>query len=485
VANLSRSRLTAVFLLAAVIAAVAACAAGARTSNWAASQVAAVTKVGILGTSPSAFKPQAPLTQAALADATRVADTVQQHAGSAETVAAAPAPVILTGSFGDGAVLAGVEPLTIDAPGRTLDHVDFAVDGTGVATATAAPFELDLDTAKLADGEHGLAVNAWFAGGGHAISVFSVTIANDAEAAPTTPATVALPIAKSTLPPTPTPAPPTQPATTHTLYKAVNPTASVSMKQLDAALVAYLGLGTAAREIQSTLVSAGLKPPANTGTEAVARMLGLRLNHPAADDSLELLPGMAATRAEAAYSFAQLLQLTPSALASVQQAADGFTLPTFTDWQRRILTTAVHYVGYPYVWGGTSPTAETEFGVHSVGGFDCSGFVWRVYKLTPYAGEGDLASVLRGRTTFVMSGEFPRSQRITAAKLQPADQMFFGENGPKSSTDVVDHTALYLGNGWFIQSSGEGVTLLPFAGYYTSYFAWGRRPLREAGLTSS
>jgi cell wall-associated NlpC family hydrolase len=482
---MSRSRLVAVFLLAVAVAAVAACAAGARPSNWAAPQVAIVTKVGILGSSPTTFRPRAALTQAALADATRVADTVQQPAATGDTSSPAPAPVVLTGSFGDGAVLAGVEPLTIDAPGRTLDHVDFAVDGTGVATATAAPFELDLDTAKLADGQHQLAVNAWFVGGGHAISVVAVTIANDDEAAPTTPATVALPIAKSSLPPATTPAPPTQPASTHTLYRAVTPTAAVTMKQLDAALVAYLGLANAAREIQSTLVSGGLKPPANTGTEAVARMLGLRLNHPAADDSLELLPGMPATRAEAAYSFAQILQLDSSALASVQQAADTFTVPALTAWQRRILTTAIHYVGYPYVWGGTSPTAETEFGVPSVGGFDCSGLVWRVYKLTPYPGEDNLASVLRGRTTFVMSGEVPRSARITAAKLQPADVMFFGEHGPKSTPDAVDHTALYLGNGWFVQSSGEGVTLLPFAGYYSSYFAWGRRPLREAGLTSN
>jgi cell wall-associated NlpC family hydrolase len=485
VANPSRSRPVAGVLLAAAVAAVAACAAGAGTSSWAAPQVAIVTKVGILGTSPAAFRPQAALTQAALVDATRAADSVQQPSAPTQTAAPAPAPVILTGSFGDGAVLAAVEPLTIDAPGRSLDHVDFAVDGTGVATDTASPFELDLDTAKLADGPHRLAVNAWFAGGGHAISVFSVTIANDDEAAPTTPATVALPIAKSTLPASPTPAPPTQPSTTHTLYRATNPTAPVTMKQLDAALVAYLGLRKAAREIQTSLASAGLEPPASTGTEAVARMLGLRLNHPAADDSLELLPGMPATRAEAAYSFAQVLQLDSSALASVQQAADSFTVPTLTPWQHRILTTAIHYVGYPYVWGGTSPTAETEFGVHSVGGFDCSGFVWRVYKLTPYAGEGNLANTLRGRTTFVMSGEVPRSKRITAAKLQPADVMFFGAKGPKSSPDAVDHTALYLGNGWFVQSSGEGVTLLPFAGYYTSYFAWGRRPLREANLTSS
>ena len=70
----------------------------------------------------------------------------------------------------------------------------------------------------------------------------------------------------------------------------------------------------------------------------------------------------------------------------------------------------MHYVGYPYVWGGTSPTAETLFGVHAAGGFDCSGFVWRVYKLTPYAGERGLAGVLRGRTTYQMSGEVPQAR---------------------------------------------------------------------------
>ncbi len=183
----------------------------------------------------------------------------------------------------------------------------------------------------------------------------------------------------------------------------------MSVKKLDAVIVGYLGMGGAAREIQKTLTDAGLKPPANTGTEAVARMLGLRLNHPAAQDGLELRPLQAITRAEAAYSFAQLLTLDESTLESVQAAADAFTLPGFTPWQQRVLTTAIHYVGYPYIWGGTSPGPETLFGVSSGGGFDCSGFVWRVYKLTAYTGEGTLASVLRGRTTYQMSGEVPRS----------------------------------------------------------------------------
>jgi cell wall-associated NlpC family hydrolase len=257
----------------------------------------------------------------------------------------------------------------------------------------------------------------------------------------------------------------------------------VTIKQLDAALVSYLGLTSAARKIQLALKSAGLTPPANTGTEAVARMLQLRLNHPAGQDDLELLPSQPATRAEAAWSFAQVLRLDEWAVDSVQHAADTFTLPQLTNRQRELLTTAVHYVGYPYVWGGTSPTSESLFGVRSAGGFDCSGFVWRVYKLTQYADAPGLSGTLRGRTTYQMSGEVPHTALVPAAKLQPADVMFFGAHGRNSKPSEVDHTALYLGNGWFIQSSGEGVTLLPFDGWYTRSYAWARRPLREAHLS--
>ena len=456
------------------------CTAGASVRNWAAPQIRAVTKAGVLGTSPTTFAPQSPLTQSALADALRTTDALQHPSQPAPPP---PSPVAILSTVGADATVGGTVPLEIQSPEHAVARVDFAVDGTEVGTALDAPYELDLDTSTLADGAHQLAVNVSFDGGGYAIAVWQITVANAPGSVTTAPtAPVALPIAKSSpAAASPTPAQPA--ATTRALYRAVFPTRAVSVKQLDAALVGYLGLGAAAREIQGTLQRAGLNPPPNTGTEAVARMLDLRLNHPAAQDDLELLPSQPATRAEAAYSFAQLLQLGSSSLGSVQQAADAFSVPTLTPWQQKILTTAVHYVGYPYVWGGTSPTAETLFGVHSAGGFDCSGFVWRVYKLTPYAGEGGLAGMLRGRTTYQMSGEVPRRDRITAAKLQPGDVMFFGAHGPHSSPSEVDHTALYLGNGWFIQSSDEGVTLLPFSGWYATSFAWGRRPLREAGLT--
>src|ERR671922_275141 len=77
-------------------------------------------------------------------------------------------------------------------------------------------------------------------------------------------------------------------------------------------------------------------------------------------------------------------------------APGTFALPPLTDWQQRIITTAFSFVGYPYVWGGTSERAEAPAGVKARGGFDCSGFVWRVYKLQRYDGEGTLADTLRG-----------------------------------------------------------------------------------------
>jgi cell wall-associated NlpC family hydrolase len=257
----------------------------------------------------------------------------------------------------------------------------------------------------------------------------------------------------------------------------------VTMAQLDLRLVQSLGLGKAANEFSAGARAAGIRVPGRFGTEVVARLLGLRFNHPAADDSLELLPQDPATRAEAAYSVAQILQFHGFETLGVQSLADSFVLPAFTDWQKQILATAFARLGMPYIWGGTSDGPETEFGVTSRGGYDCSGFVWRVYKLQSYAGEGNLASVLRGRTTFQMSAEVPRSQRIGLANLQPADVIFFGDRGARSQPSQVGHMGIYVGNGWFVHSSEYGVALARLDGWYAREFAWARRPLAEAGLT--
>jgi cell wall-associated NlpC family hydrolase len=263
-----------------------------------------------------------------------------------------------------------------------------------------------------------------------------------------------------------------------------NPAAPVTITGLDAKLVRGLGLGTTAGDFLRGARAAGLAPPARFGTEITARLLGLRYNHPAADDDLELRPQDTATRAEAAYSAARILRFGGGEIPAVEAAASSFVLPTLTTWQQRILATAFSFVGYPYVWGGTSEHAEAPFGVQARGGFDCSGFVWRVYKLQRYPAEGTLADVLRGRTTYTMSGEVARAKRIPFAKLQPADVLFFGLDGPHSRPAQVDHAGIYVGNGWFVHSSSGGVTLTRLQGWYRDRFAWARRPLSEAGLTT-
>jgi cell wall-associated NlpC family hydrolase len=78
-----------------------------------------------------------------------------------------------------------------------------------------------------------------------------------------------------------------------------------------------------------------------------------------------------------------------------------------------------------------------------------------------------------------MSGEVARKLRIGLDALEPGDVLFFGAHGPKSKPAEVDHTGIYLGNGWLIHSSGYGVALAQLDGWYAERFAWARRPLTE------
>lgn len=265
---------------------------------------------------------------------------------------------------------------------------------------------------------------------------------------------------------------------------AANPGAAVTMAQLDARLVRALGLGAAASGFHEAATSAGLHPPARFGTEVVARMLGLRINHPTGQDDLERVPSDPAPRAEAAYSAAQILRLPEEEKMAVREAAATFEIPALTAWQSRVLATAAGFIGFPYVWGGESEWPVSPFGVQARGGFDCSGFAWRIYKLQPYRGAPRLAGTLRGRTAAAMAGEVPRRMRIGRARLAPADLLFFGEGGRRANPAAVNHMGIYLGNGWLIHSSRYGVAIAQIAGWYDDRLAWGRRPLAEARLSS-
>lgn len=262
----------------------------------------------------------------------------------------------------------------------------------------------------------------------------------------------------------------------------VDPGRSVTMTRLNRALVRALGLAPAAAKVTAELRAAGLTPPSRAGWETVARLLGLRFNHPAKRDYRERLPADPATRAEAAYSVAQLLELSRFDLERAHGLAASLDVPALTAWQQRVLRRSVRFVGFPYVWGGMSERRQTLFGVTSRGGFDCSGFLWRVYRLETWDGAARLNVTLRNRTAAGMAGEVARIRRIPRSRLQPADLLFFGSRGTRSKPADVTHAGIVLGGGWFVHSSRHGTTLAPLEGWYTTTFAWGRRPLAEVGL---
>jgi cell wall-associated NlpC family hydrolase len=245
----------------------------------------------------------------------------------------------------------------------------------------------------------------------------------------------------------------------------------VTVVSFDRMLVEELGLEAVAAHVQEVAATVGLRPPAYFGTEVVARFLELRYEHPVGSQRLDLFPQQPITRAEAAWSLAQVMSLSSWSIASAREALSAFELPQMATAQLQALRIAVSRIGYPYVWGGTTDT--TADGLEH-GGFDCSGFAWRVYKVSglPWGNE------IKGRTAAEQAGEIAQSQRLAIGQLEPGDLLFFGSahfNSKATASNVI-HEGIYLGENWVIHSSGQGVYVLPLSGSWLgSSFAWGRR----------
>jgi cell wall-associated NlpC family hydrolase len=107
-----------------------------------------------------------------------------------------------------------------------------------------------------------------------------------------------------------------------------------------------------------------------------------------------------------------------------------------------IVANAMSYVGYRYVFGGTSPA-----------GFDCSGFVYYIHN---HSG----APVGRG-----MWQQYNGGAHISLSALQPGDTVFFAN----TYMPGLSHDGIYIGNGQFVHASDErtGVTV---SSIYTSYW---------------
>jgi cell wall-associated NlpC family hydrolase len=254
------------------------------------------------------------------------------------------------------------------------------------------------------------------------------------------------------------------------------PAGHISVTRFDALVVEQLGLTDVAQAVQAEAERAGLRPGPRFGTEVVARQLGLRFNHDSAHDAQELYPWEAVTRAEAAWSLATVLQFDGSQQAYAREVLARFQLPDYTPGERAALRIAVSKVGMPYIWGGETDAAGSWFGWQAHGGYDCSGLVWRVFKL----GRQPAGTRIHGRTAAAMAAEIPRSQRLHMDETRPGDLLFFGRARiwQRVTWANVTHVGISLGNGFMINASSQGVTVAPlWEDWRVKGFSFGRRIL--------
>jgi len=102
--------------------------------------------------------------------------------------------------------------------------------------------------------------------------------------------------------------------------------------------------------------------------------------------------------------------------------------PMSASQYQALITEAERYLGYPYVFGGSSPSTS----------FDCSGFVCWVLN------HSGVANV--GRTN--AQGLFNRCTPVSLANAQPGDLIFF--QGTYSTPNTVTHVGIYVGNGMML-----------------------------------
>ena len=210
-----------------------------------------------------------------------------------------------------------------------------------------------------------------------------------------------------------------------------------------------------------------------------SRQLELRYNHSTDGDGHEVTPNEPIDRGEIAYMFYRAFQVSGEWQLYGLADYKDVTFPVLSDRQKQVVDFSLKFIGYPYIWAGEYPTKDSPYGYQKAGGFDCSGFVFYIMKMhfgypitVNERGAHDMAALAK--------------PRITRKQLLCGDLIFFGPKGPDSSVNSIYHAALYLGNGWFIQSTGssDGVTIssLDTSTYWKAAFAWGRRLLTPAEL---
>lgn len=178
----------------------------------------------------------------------------------------------------------------------------------------------------------------------------------------------------------------------------------------------------------------------NRGVDYVARNSGLT------DDQLQRYEVTLECRGNRDDLFAGIAFATPDGAGSSGEYQD-YDIPgeALTDEKfRKMITEAEKYLGYPYVWGGSSPSTS----------FDCSGFVSWVIN---HCGNGWNV----GRQT--ANGLTGKCDIVPKSEAKPGDLIFFQKT---YNTSGASHVGIYVGNGMMIHCGSP----ISYASIETSYW---------------
>ena len=178
----------------------------------------------------------------------------------------------------------------------------------------------------------------------------------------------------------------------------------------------------------------------NRGVDYVARNSGLT------DNQLQRYEVTLECRGNRDDLFAGIAFATPDGAGSSGEYQD-YDIPgeALTDEKfRKMITEAEKYLGYPYVWGGSSPSTS----------FDCSGFVSWVIN---HCGNGWNV----GRQT--ANGLMGKCDIIPKSEAKPGDLIFFQKT---YNTSGASHVGIYVGNGMMIHCGNP----ISYASTETNYW---------------
>ena len=179
------------------------------------------------------------------------------------------------------------------------------------------------------------------------------------------------------------------------------------------------------------------------------RSLGTVAAQNLTEDEKERYAAILQLKGNKPYLFGDNIYANPSEGKHYEIPGEALSAPSFA----ALIAEAEKYLGYPYVWGGSSPSTS----------FDCSGFVCWVYT---HSGVHNLP-----RTT--AQGIYNQCAIVPRSEAKPGDIIFF--TGTYASAGAVSHVGIYVGDGMMIHCGSP----IQYANINTSYwqqhfYAFGR-----------